>query len=127
MILVFGGAYQGKLRYALGRFGYNDDDVFLCDDSDACIPGGKKIVYELDKWLLALVRAGADTDLAVRQFISDNMGAVVIINDISCGVVPTDPVERIWREAVGNALAVVAGESDEVIRMFCGIPMVLKS
>jgi len=122
MILIFGGAYQGKLAYALERPGLTENDVYACSEESAEMPGNKGIVYELDKWLLALVKAGIDTDEAVGRFIAENKGAIVICNDISCGVVPSDPTLRKWREATGRALAGIARASDEVTRVFCGIP-----
>jgi len=168
LILIFGGAYQGKLAYALERFGLADGDVYRCREDDATVPGNRKIIYELDKWILALVRADADavtdataadaadavtdtdsdtaadadadaaTDTdsdteatadpagAVRRFIGQNGDTVVICNDISCGVVPEDPVLRKWREAAGRAMAELAGASEEVVRLFCGIATTLK-
>ena len=155
MILIFGGAYQGKLAYALERFGLADGDVYRCREDDATVPGNKKIIYELDKWILALVRAEAEADAdavaeaavrrfigqngdanadaeaadiagVVRRFIGQNGDAVVICNDISCGVVPDDPVLRKWREATGRAMAELAGASEEVVRLFCGIATTLK-
>jgi adenosyl cobinamide kinase/adenosyl cobinamide phosphate guanylyltransferase len=62
----------------------------------------------------------------VRQFIADNPDAIVICNDISSGVVPVDAVMRKWREAVGRTLAALSQKSDEVIRLFCGIPARIK-
>ena len=121
MILIFGGAYQGKLAYALERFNPADKDVHRCCDEDAEMPEGSIIIYEIDKWILALIKAGADADEAVGRFIEANRGAVVICNDISCGIVPADPQMRQWREATGRAMARIAAESDEVIRLFCGI------
>ena len=109
MVLIFGGAYQGKLAYAMERFGLAESDVF-----------------RIDKWILELVRADADVEEAVGQFIDDNPGAVVVCDDISCGVVPVDPLMRKWREAVGRALAKLSRKSDEVIRLFCGIPTKIK-
>ena len=34
MILIFGGAYQGKLDYALKRFDLEEKNVFHCDMLD---------------------------------------------------------------------------------------------
>ena len=126
MILVFGGAYQGKLAYAMGRFELAEEDVFRCSDTDAAIPGDKKLIYELDKWLLALVKAEADAADALERFIDSRKDAVVICNDISCGVVPVDGTLRKWRETVGRALAELSSISDETIRLFCGIPSRIK-
>ena len=126
MILIFGGAYQGKLDYALSRFGASESEVYRCCDENAGQPGARKIIYELDKWILALVKKGADTDGGVKRFIKENRDAVVICNDISSGVVPMDVEMRKWREVTGRALSEIARESDEVIRLFCGLPTRLK-
>ena len=126
MILIFGGAYQGKLDYALERFKASREDVYGCNDEDIAMPENKKIVYEIDKWLLALLKSDIDTDEAVGRFIAANPDAIIICNDISCGVVPLDLLIRRWREAVGRAMALFSRNSDEVIRLFCGIPMRVK-
>jgi hypothetical protein len=120
MILIFGGAYQGKLSYVLERFKLTDGDVYPCRESTA-IPSGKKIIYEIDKWILALIKADMNVEGAVLELARLNPDAVIICNDISCGVVPADMVMRKWREWVGRSLAVLSRGSDEVIRVFCGI------
>ena len=126
MILIFGGAYQGKLAYALDRFNLTEDDVYHCNNDDANTPENRKLIYEIDKWILALVGKNIDIEKAMRQFIDANRDNIVICNDISCGVVPVDPVLRKWREAVGRSLAVLSRTSDEVIRLFCSIPTRVK-
>ena len=126
MILVFGGVYQGKLAYTLDRFNLAESDIYRCSSDDANIPGNKKIVYELDKWILALIQKETDPEKAIREFIDHNRDAIVICNDISCGVVPVDPILRKWREVTGKSLAALSRVSDEVIRLFCGIPSRIK-
>ena len=126
MILIFGGYYQGKLAYALEKSSMTESDVYGCSEHDAITPSGQKIIYELDKWLLALVKEGLDTDKEVEKLIAKNSDAIVICNDISCGIVPIDRELRKWRESVGKALTRLARESGEVIRVFCGIPTILK-
>jgi adenosylcobinamide kinase / adenosylcobinamide-phosphate guanylyltransferase len=126
MILIFGGAYQGKLDYAMKKFNLTQDDVFLCNDDDDRLPENKMIIYEIDKWILALLKKDIDVEQAMRRFIDGNKDAVVICNDISCGVVPVDPLLRKWREAVGRFLAALSREADEVMRLFCAIPTRIK-
>ena len=126
MVLIFGGAYQGKLTYALGRFELGEHNVYRCDGEDIGMPCGKDIVYEIDKWILALVRAEMDVADNVRKFIAVNEDVAVICNDISCGIVPTDRVLRKWREETGRAMAVLANHSQEVVRLFCGIATKVK-
>jgi len=126
MILIFGGAFQGKLDYALERFNLTENDVYRCGEECTGAPGGKKIIYEIDKWILALVKAETETADAVKTFVANNKDAIVICNDVSCGVVPMDPALRNWRESVGRAAAALSNASDEVVRLFCGIPTRLK-
>jgi len=140
MVLIFGGTYQGKLDYALEHFGLGKDDVYFCSDGDTKLPIDKKVIYEADKWILALIKEGVtrvarddtnateeDTGMAhnVKRFFSENSDAIVICNDISCGVVPIDPIMRKWRDEVGRFMAQAAKVSDEVVRLFCGIPTCL--
>ena len=126
MILIFGGVYQGKLSYALARFGLSMDEVYSCAGAGPAMPEGKMIIYGIDAWIYELVKAGADIETEVQVFISRNTGAVVISSDPSCGVVPADETLRLWREATGRAMAELAGASEEVVRLFCGIPTRLK-
>ena len=128
MIVIIGGAYQGKLEYALERFALSEKDVYRCGDADTSQPQGK-ICYEIDKWILALVRSGADQgkiDEAVKGFAEKNPDVIVICNDIFCGVVPIEAEMRAWREAVGRVMVKLSLNAREVVRVFCGIPTRLK-
>ena len=126
MILIFGGVYQGKLTYAMEVFGCTDEQVYHCSDKNTSVPCDKKVVYEIDRWILALVQTEANIPEQVTQFMKENREAIVICNDISCGVVPTDNTLRKWREETGRALTMLAEQSKEVIRLFCGIPTRIK-
>ena len=126
MVLIFGGVYQGKLEYALDRFALAENEVFFCGDKDVNAPNGKKAVYEIDKWFLALVKAEINVMEKTKRFAEDNPDAVVICNDISCGIVPIDPVLRKWREETGRAVSYLAQCAGEVVRLFCGIPTRIK-
>lgn len=126
MILIFGGVYQGKLDYALKRFELTESDIMRCADGDMVCLEGKKIVYEIDKWILSLIQVERNVPDEVKSFIENNKDIIVICNDISCGIVPTDPVMRKWREEVGKTLGLLAHNADEVIRLYCGIPSKLK-
>ena len=125
MILIFGGVYQGKLAYAQNRFNLTESDIYVCGEN-IIMPENKRLVYEIDKWFLALVKAGMDTEEMTRRFIERNSNAIVICNDVSCGIVPTEAVLRKWREAVGRSLAQLSQHSNEVVRLFCGIPTRIK-
>ena len=126
MILVIGGAYQGKLAYAQERFNLTETDVFFCSDVDSAMPQNKRIIHEVDKWILALLRANKNVHEQTTQFVEKHGDAIIICNDISCGVVPTEAILREWRDAVGRSTSEIAQHSNEVIRLFCGIPTRIK-
>ena len=126
MILIFGGAYQGKLEYATNRFGLSENDIFFCTDGNSTTPTGKKIIHEVDKWILSLIRENKNIPEEITHFLNNNPSAIVICTDISCGIVPIDPVMRRWREETGRLLGQLAQHSKEVIRLYCGIPTTLK-
>jgi len=126
LILVFGGVYQGKLDYALKHFELSLDQVYFCTERDSTLPTGKKIVYEVDKWLMALIMNGLDVSDAGKKLIEANPEAVIICNDVSCGIVPVQENERKWRELVGRVMSELAKASSQAVRLFCGLPMRLK-
>lgn len=120
MELIIGGVYQGKLDYAVSNFGITDEDVFRCD-GDAEPDFSKRCIYGFEKYLHACLRAGTAPEL---EKLRDD--AVVICQDISCGIVPVDFLERQWRELCGRTLTTLAAQAETVTRIFCGLPQQLK-
>ena len=126
MILITGGSYQGKLEFARQRFGLTDADVFVCtDDTDAPDFSRRCLAY-LDRYALNRVRAGEAPADRFREELPRLKDAILITTDLSCGVVPIDPVMRAWREACGRMNNLLAAHADEVWRLFCGLPQRLK-
>ena len=126
MILIFGGAYQGKLDYALERFGLERGDVWFCGEDNAEIDTDKRVIYGLEEWILALVREGRDVRECVTELLPRLEDRIVVVADVSAGVVPMDATLRAWREEVGRATVRIAQAADEVIRVFVGIPTRIK-
>ena len=106
MILVIGGAYQGKLTWAKAQFALRDEDC--CDLAEGFVDG-RRCYYHLE---------GATRRGETPPFPED---AVVIAREVGCGVVPMDANERVWRERYGAALQALAKGADCVYRVFCGI------
>ena len=50
----------------------------------------------------------------------------VTASEVGGGVVPLDPNEREARERAGRLACLLAERADTVVRVFCGIPRVLK-
>jgi len=119
MILVIGGAYQGKLDHILEH--HPNKSVFHCDDGTTEIDFSADIINALHLMTLAQVRADIDSAAYLHKKLPELSNKIIICDDISCGVVPIDAGTRKWRETTGKCLALLAKNADEVIRVFCGI------
>lgn len=128
MILIIGGAYQGKLDYAKEEYGLTDEDVFTCEEGSTAVGFDEKIVDHFERYILALIKAGQVPEKAVGMQLRANRykGRIIICDDISQGIVPMDATERAWREGVGRTMVKIAQQADKVVRVFCGIPEIVK-
>lgn len=128
MILITGGAYQGKLDYVKEEYGLTDEDVFTCEETSTAVGFDEKIIDHFERYVLALIKAGQVPEKAVgMQLRADRYkGRIIICDDISQGIVPMDATERAWREGVGRTMVKIAQQADKVVRVFCGIPQTVK-
>ena len=106
MRLIIGGAHQGKRRYAEEKYG-------------GCTDAFHKKILE---WL----NEGLDPQNETEKFIARNPGAVIVMDEVGCGIVPIDKKEREWREAVGRAGCLLAERAESVERVICGIAVKIK-
>ena len=117
MELVIGGAFQGKLTWALRHYGLTMADV--CDLAAGDIVPGKKCYWHLE----ALSRRCGDAARYLPLFAD---AAVVITREVGGGIVPMDGEERAWREAHGTLVQQLAREAKHVTRVLCGLTEELK-
>ena len=127
MVLIYGGAYQGKRDFAKERFVLDDGDIHTCA-SDGCAQNVEKhkCIYNFHLFVYALLQAGKDPLAYVTEHIGAFSEKIIISDDISGGVVPMGAENRAWREAAGRCLTYLTKNSSEVWRVFCGIPTRLK-
>lgn len=112
MILIIGGAGQGKLDYVLQKTGYTPDQVaHTPEEAEA-----KPVFDGLEGW----------PDLNEEALLAVNPDVILICDEVGCGVVPVEPEQRAWREQVGRLCCRLAARAERVERIFCGLPMVLK-
>lgn len=112
MVLILGGAWQGKLSWAVQEYGLKENE--LCDLAEGFIPG-KRCYYHLE--------ALSFTDGSIPNFPAD---AIVIAREAGSGVVPMKKEDRISRERHGAALQELSRQAEHVMRIFCGLAEVLK-
>jgi Adenosyl cobinamide kinase/adenosyl cobinamide phosphate guanylyltransferase len=113
MILIIGGRGAGKKTYAR-QLGFSDRD--FGDSAD----DGSPVLVGLHDLLRNHIRIEEDFLDEIQK------KAVVICDEVGCGVVPMDPEERRWRDRVGRTCALLAARADKVVRLCCGIPQIIK-
>lgn len=120
MILIFGGAYQGKKEYALKNCGIEEDDIRVLSEEDRELPDGA-VYAELQEFTYGFAKRGEPADRYIREHLQYLRDKIIISDDISSGIVPMDPLLREWREMHGRCLNILAAEAEQVVRVFCGI------
>ena len=125
MILIFGGAYQGKLEYALNEFGLEESDVYHCEEKGA-LDLSCKVICGFERFVLGCVREGKEAKELLLEYGEALEDKIIIVTDISQGIVPMDPVQRNWREMVGRTMLYLGGRAEKVIRVFCGLGQEIK-
>ena len=123
MILIIGGAYQGKLDFARRTFGLGPEDIFTCAGGE--IDFSRRCVDHLERFVRACGEPGAAEAYfqARREAWRDS---ILICEDMSCGVVPLGADMRLWREEMGRLCGYLAARADRVSRLFCGLEQRLK-
>ena len=75
-------------------------------------------------WDVQELTAGCDDLEQLAEELSQKQ--VVIATEVGGGIVPATAEERAAREAAGRLACLLAKKADTVIRVFCGIPTVIK-
>lgn len=120
MILIIGGAYQGKLDYAKKTFGITDAEVCTCGREE--IDFSRRCICEIQEFTFT----EGDPVKIFEENKEKWKNSVLICRDIFCGVVPMGAENRAWRQRTGRLCQYLAGEAEQVIRIFCGLEQRLK-
>lgn len=124
MILITGGAYQGKLKFVEEHF--KPDKIIDGSDCILSIPENAECVINYHELIKRLMIENSDTVEFTKKFCNKNQNAAVIMNEVGSGIIPIEKSEREWRENVGKCGCIIAEKANKVIRMTCGIPTVIK-
>ena len=119
MDFITGGAYQGTLDFAREQFALRDDEIFTCaEDSEP--DWSMRCIVHMERYVYYCLKNGALPEMRCRA------DAVLLGDDIFCGVVPIDPEQRAWREECGRFYGQLSRRAETVTRLFCGLPLRLK-
>ena len=107
MVFVTGPLYSGKKTFVKELMNWDDETM------------SRNAVWDVHK-------LAADCDNL--EYLADELSKkqVVIATEVGGGIVPATAEERAEREAAGRLSCLLAKRADTVIRVFCGIPTVLK-
>lgn len=124
MILVTGGAYQGKLdcakRLAPG-LPWTDGAQCALEEIETC-----RAVDHFHLYVRRWMQAGKSARELACLIAEKNKDMMIVCDEVGCGLVPVDASEREYREAVGRIMTELSGYAKEVYRVTCGICTRLK-
>ncbi len=107
MIFIFGPLYAGKRAFAC--------KLLHCQEA------------ELSRYAVWNVQERAAQAQELEKLADELAGyQVVIATEIGGGIVPADAGQRAAREAAGRLNELLAQRADTVVRIFYGLPLVLK-
>lgn len=153
MILITGGAYQGKCLFAKQLI--SDNKIFFSAANDmsenvsnaetmtdtAAIYNQVRIADEhtliediqtvhiwdhYHLWVAEQLRENNDPWQQTQQVLEKNPDIIICSTELGCGIVPIEEFDRNWREVTGRLCCMLAKEAKAVYRVNCGIGMQIK-
>lgn len=107
MIFVTGPLFAGKREYIRRALGLTWEEF------------AQRAVWDVQE----LAARTPDLSVLVEEL---SQREIVVATEVGGGVVPIDPRERAAREAAGRLACLLAQRADTVVRVYCGLPQVLK-
>lgn len=126
MRLILGGYAQGKLAYAMERFGLTEKDVWDAAEESISAWNGQHIIYHAEELVTGWLEEGKDPCQATKDMLLQWQDVIFISQEVGCGLVPVTAQQRVWREAVGRFNTFLAGQAETVDRVCCGLGMRIK-
>jgi len=126
MWLITGGAYQGKLEYAINATNImeeNSIDGTTCDWEELL---RAQLVNHFHLWIKKMLQEEKNVYELVKELMQENPNLVIIVDELGCGIVPMEAFDREYRETVGRVCCIIAKRAEEVHRVMCGVGMVIK-
>ena len=122
MILVTGGAFQGKTEFVKKRFGLSDSDIKDCGSCDIPELENARCIKHYELAVKRLVSEGRDPLKFTEELDCD----IILLDETGSGIIPLEKSERIWREYTGRCGCIAARRAEKVYRLCCGIPALIK-
>ena len=126
MKLVIGGAFQGKKEYVKQYLNIKEED--MADGKNASYDAifRCKCIYHFHEWIKKGMQENWNFTNLAEELLKRNPELIIITNELGYGVVPVDAFDRAYRETTGRICTEIAGRCEQVIRISCGLGMVIK-
>ena len=121
MILIVGGAFQGKKEFAAKQM--HLEMKAFADGMDCemdAIYQAKGMVH-FHEYIRRMLLEHKDTAHLIEKLMQKNPDIVLVGNELGYGVVPIDAFDRNYRETTGRVCTQAAAKAKEVYRVVCGI------
>ncbi len=130
MILITGGAFQGKLEAAKALFleKGNGKDPLILEGAQIVSKQMQNadIIHQFHLWIRSLLKEEKDPYKMAEELLKANPHVILILDQMGCGIVPMDAFDRKYRETVGRIGCMLAKQAQEVYLLNCGIVRRLK-
>lgn len=143
MILIIGGAFQGKKGFAKQLFlserkpgkGEEPKEIPWCDGETAsweefskaswCFHLAAMVRRQMDESAVGkedgLLRDGFTREDFVKELLENSKEKILVAEEIGSGIVPIDAFQRKWREETGRIYCLLAENASQVWRITGGI------
>ena len=118
MKLILGGYANGRTAYAMQNYQLTESDCFDAAAEPLARWNGQRV----NPWL----EQGKEPCTEILPWLERWQNAVLITQEVGCGLVPVTPQQRQLREAVGHFNRLLAECAETVERVCCGLGMQLK-
>lgn len=145
MIVITGGAYQGKEAFARQLYVPDQNGISIENPSNVktediktehCVLADETASVEVLQsaaiwnhyhlWVARQLKEDADPWGLTEQILEKNPGIIICSTELGCGIVPVDAFDREWREVTGRMCCMLAKKADAVYRVNCGIGVRIK-
>jgi len=127
MILVTGGAYNGKTEFARSLLSESAGDPAArikvaeggsCPEEDIY---KASVLENFHLYVQRFPEKMEDPEEFCDHLMKNNPHIIIVTNELGCGVVPILKDDRQWREKTGRVCTALASRCEKVYRVICGI------
>ena len=126
MKLILGGYANGRTAYAMQNYQLTESDCFDAAAEPLARWNGQRLILHAEQLVNLWLEQGKKPCTEILPWLERWQNAVLITQEVGCGLVPVTPQQRQRREAVGHFNRLLAECAETVERVCCGLGMQLK-